>query len=71
MIHLKPDQFGQIMSFTNENQAVGTLIAALVDDYQGAQRQAAHFEKELNKAKKTIKSLERKLKVINILKSSV
>lgn len=68
MIHLKPDQFDQIMSFTNETQAVGTLIASLVEDYEGAERQVAYYRNELEKAKKKITQLEKKLGTWTALK---
>lgn len=68
MIHLQPDQFDQIMSFTDKNQAVGTLIAALVEDYEGACRQVEYFRKKSEKDEKKIKSLERKLGMWNTLK---
>ncbi len=61
MITLDPDQFDQIMSFTNKDQAVGTLIAALVEDYEGACRQAVYYQKALEKANKKITQLEKKL----------
>lgn len=68
MIQLQPDQFDQIMSFTDKNQAVGTLIAALVEDYEGANRQVVYYKAALEKADKKIKQLEKKLGVWNTLK---
>lgn len=69
MITLDPDQFDQIMSFTNKNQAVGTLIAALVEDYEGANRQTAYYQKALEKANKKIAQLEKKLGMWTALKN--
>jgi predicted nucleic acid-binding Zn-ribbon protein len=68
MIHLQPDQFDQIMSFTNKDQAVGTLIAALVEDYEGANRRVEYYQKALEKAEKQIKKLEKKLGMWTTLK---
>jgi predicted nucleic acid-binding Zn-ribbon protein len=68
MITLDPDQFDQIMSFTNKDQAVGTLIAALVEDYEGANRQVVYYKAALDKANKQIKKLEKKLGMWTTLK---
>ena len=69
MIQLDPNQFDQIMSFTNKDQAVGTLIAALVEDYEGANRQVVYYRAALEKANKKIRQLEKKLGMWDALKA--
>lgn len=68
MNHMDPEEFDQIMSFTDKNQAVGTLIAALVEDYETANRRVEYYQAALEKANKQIKKLEKKLGIWNTLK---
>lgn len=68
MIFLKEDEFGEMKSYVSENHLVADLISQLYEEIQICERRDEMHRKELEKAQKKVKQLQKKLGMFNILK---
>lgn len=68
MIYLSENEYREMKSYVSETHLAADLISQLYEEVVRNESVTAHYRRELEKAQKKIVQLEKKLKVINILK---